>query len=180
MRKIDIKLFEQYIDDYKKLVYSICLSFVKNPYDAEDLAQETFIAAYRHFGSFDNKNPKSWFCTIAANKCRDYLKSPARRIHPVETQDLAYISDTATPVAEAVERMAADEQTLRLCSRLKEPYRSVAVAHYCRDETLTEISERTGENRKTVATRLYRARNLLKIMLKEELDHEAVSQRASN
>lgn len=155
-------------------MYSICLSFVKNPYDAEDLTQETFVSAYKSFGSFDNKNPKSWFCTIAANKCRDFLKSPARRISLVDTESLGYIRDDSATVFEEVERRAGNEQAYLLCCRLKEPYRSVAVAHYCNDETLTEISERTGENRKTVATRLYRARNLLKIMVKEELYEEPV------
>lgn len=132
------------------------------------------MSAYRSFGSFDDRNAKSWFCTIAANKCRDFLKSPARRIYAVDSQDLVYLPDEAVPVADEVERRDADGQTLHLCNRLKEPYRSVAVSHYCHNETLTEISARTGENRKTVATRLYRARNQLKIMLKEGLYEEPV------
>jgi RNA polymerase sigma factor, sigma-70 family len=167
--QIDVKLFETHIDNYKDLIYAICFSFVKNPYDAEDLAQETFVAAYRNFSGFDNKNPKSWFATIAANKCRDFLKSPARRVSLVETGDLEYISDTAFSVEEEVERNIAEKQAHALCCRLKEPYRSVALAYYCDDETITDISERTGDNRKTVATRLYRARNLIKIILKEEV-----------
>lgn len=126
------------------------------------------MAAYRNYETFDNRNPKSWFAMIAANKCRDFLKNPARRLTPVDTKDLEYISDGAVSVEEETERTAGNERVYYLCARLKEPYRSIAVAYYCHDETITEISNRTGDNRKTVATRLYRAKNLIKILLKEE------------
>ncbi len=168
MRQIDTKTFETYIDTYKSLVYTICLSFVKNPYDAEDLAQEAFVSAYKSFAKFDPKNPKSWFATIAANKCRDFLKNPARRVVTVDNDDLAYIRDKDASVEEQVEQAAAEERAAQLCSQLKEPYRSVAVAYYCHDETITEISARTGDNRKTIATRLYRAKEMLKKLVKED------------
>ena len=53
---------------------------------SEDIAQETFISAYKHFEDFDGNNEKAWICRIATNKCIDYLKSSARRIIP-ETED---------------------------------------------------------------------------------------------
>ncbi len=141
---------------------------MKNSFDAEDLAQETFLSAYKHLASFDNRNPKSWLATIAANKCRDFLKSPARRVAAVDTEDLAMICDESESVETAVEGKIGDETVRRLCARLKEPYRSVATAYYCFDKTITEISDETGDNPKTVATRLYRAKSLLKTLVKEE------------
>ncbi len=132
------------------------------------MTQETFLSAYKHLASFDNRNPKSWLATIAANKCRDFLKSPARKVSAVDTEDLALICDPDESVEHQVENRIGDETVLRLCSRLKEPYRSVATAYYCFDKTITEISAQTGDNPKTVATRLYRAKSLLKAMVKEE------------
>ncbi len=149
-------------------MYTICYSFVKNSFDAEDLAQETFLSAYKHLASFDNRNPKSWLATIAANKCRDFLKSPARRISAVDDADLVMICDERENVETAVETKIGDENVRNLCARLKEPYRSVATAYYCADKTITEISDETGENPKTVATRLYRAKALLQTIVKEE------------
>lgn len=50
----------------------------KNYFDAEDLAQQTFLAAYQNYERFDGNNFKAWLTTIAANKCKDYLKSKTR------------------------------------------------------------------------------------------------------
>lgn len=168
VKPIDSGQFENYIEEYRKLVYSVCYSFTKNPFDAEDLAQETFLAAYKNFDKFESTNPKSWFCTIAANKCRDFLKSPARKITAVESEDLAYISDSAPATEAELEVRQGDQNVREVCERLKEPYRSVAVAYFCFDETLTEISHKTGDNVKTVATRLYRAKKLLQVIVKED------------
>ena len=160
--------FSDYIEAYKNLVYTICYSFVKNGFDAEDLAQETFLSAFKSFDRFDRRNPKSWFATIAANKCRDFLKSSARRVTAVDAADLEYIADTAPSVEDEAEVKFSQEEARRLCGRLKDPYRAVAVAYYCEDLTLAEISKLTGDNPKPVATRLYRAKKLLKIILSEE------------
>lgn len=168
VRQIKTQQFNSYVDEYKNLVYTICFSFVKNNFDAEDLAQETFISAYKHMESFDNRNPKSWLATIAANKCRDFLKSPARRIITVDTDDLSYISDHHDSVEAEVERKSEDENIMRLCKLLKEPYQSVAISYYCLDKSINEISLENSENPKTVATRLYRAKNFLKTIIKEE------------
>lgn len=166
--RIGSATFSDYIEEYKNLVYTICYSFVKNSFDAEDLAQETFLSAFKSFDRFDRRNPKSWFATIAANKCRDFLKSPARRVAAVEAADLEYIAGNAQSVEDEAEMQFSQEEAYRLCGRLKEPYREVAIAYYCEDLTLSEISKKTGDNPKTVATRLYRAKKLLKLILEEE------------
>ncbi len=168
MAEIEKETFEYYIDAYAKSVYALCFSFVKNPFDAEDLSQDVFLSAYKSFDRFDAKNPKSWFLTIAANKCRDYLKSATRRLVVVDTDDLAYIEDGGESAEQATERADADAYVARLCERLKEPYKSAAELYYCRGMTAQEIARQTNENPKTVATRLYRAREMLKFMVKED------------
>ena len=51
---------------YEKYIITICFSFTKNYFDAEDLAQETFLSAYRHLESFRGGNFKAWLTAIAA------------------------------------------------------------------------------------------------------------------
>lgn len=53
------------------------------------------------------------------------------------------------------------------CEALREPYRSVAVEYFCEDMPLSQIAERTGEPLKTVQTRAYRAKKMLRENLKE-------------
>ena len=123
--------FEGFIRQYERLVITICLSFTKNYFDAEDLAQETFLSAYRSLDRFDGRNPRAWLAAIAANKCRDYLKSPARRVTSLCPEELACIEDERdSPENGAVEKDTA-ERVLGLCGKLKEPYRTVATAYFC-------------------------------------------------
>ena len=72
------------IDSYQNLIFSICYKMTSDYFASEDLAQETFLSAYKHLGSFDGRYEKAWLCTIAANKCRDYLQSAGRRSIPME------------------------------------------------------------------------------------------------
>ena len=53
------------------------------------------------------------------------------------------------------------------CEALREPYRSVAVEYFCEDMLLSQIAERTGEPLKTIQTRAYRAKKMLRENLKE-------------
>ena len=62
------------IDQYQNLIYSICYRLTGDYFEAEDLAQDTFLSAYKNLSSFDGKNERAWLCRIATNKCIDYLK----------------------------------------------------------------------------------------------------------
>lgn len=168
MRDIRNDQLAGYINSYGRLVFSVCLSFTGNYFDAEDLAQETFLAAFKHFDSFDGKNPKAWLTAIAANKCRDYLKSPSQCIEKLTEEDWADIEDDgATP-----EEKALDNETkgrvLKLCQRLKEPYRQVALSYFISGVKISELSRKTGVGLKTLQTQLYRSKILLRKLWKEE------------
>ena len=154
--------------DYSRLIFTICYSMTHDYFEAEDLAQETFLAAARNLDHFRGDNPKPWLTTIAANKCRDYLKSAARRIAPSEDSMLETLGHVPSPERE-VENRNVEEILFELCKSLKEPYREVAVRHFCRQESASEIADSLHMNLKTVQTRLYRARAMLKIKWKEDI-----------
>lgn len=157
---------------YKGLVIAVCFSMTKNYFDAEDLAQETFLAACRNFSRFDGKNTGAWLTTIAANKCRDYLRSAAFHNVPLSDADLELLEDRGPSPEESAERASSDSLVWRLCGKLKEPYRSVAEAYFCREKKLSELAEETGESLRTLETRLYRSKKLLRKLWKEETEHE--------
>lgn len=54
--------------------------------------------------------------------------------------------------------------------RPKSPYKEIAIAHFCKQMSVTEISQKEGKNPKTIQTQLYRAKNMLKKMLAERSD----------
>ncbi len=157
-----------YIEQYSRLILTICYSMTRDRFDAEDLAQETFIAAYRNLDDFDGRNIKAWLTTIAANKCRDYLKSAARRITPAAGENFEEMRDDSALPEDMLLRDDSERRMRALCGKLKEPYQTTACRHFCDNRSAGEISAETGRNIKTVQTHIYRAKAMLRELWKEE------------
>ncbi|MBZ9687051.1 sigma-70 family RNA polymerase sigma factor [Clostridium estertheticum] len=168
MMAIQKQQFANYIKQYERLIITICLSFTKNYFDAEDLAQQTFLSAYTNFAKFDGVNFKAWLTTIATNKCKDFLKSPARVINSVLPEDFEKLVDTGDSPEDVLLKKHSKEKIYILCDKLKEPYRAVAVNYFCEDIKLSDMAKDTGQSLKTLQTHLYRSKKLLKTLWKEE------------
>lgn len=168
METIDIRTFTAEIERYKSLVFQVCNSFVHNYLDAEDLTQETFLAAYSKLESFDGQNFKAWITTIAANKCRNFLADPRRRMQMVSQETLGELESPGPTPEELVIHTDQKKRLYELCRNLKEPYREVAVAYFCKNKKLSEVAAETAVPLRTLETRLYRAKKLLREAWKEE------------
>lgn len=160
--------FVNYIKQYERLIITICLSLTKNYFDAEDLAQQTFLAAYKNYKNFQGENFKAWLTKIAVNKCKDYIKSPARKINSLTDEDYEYLEDKKGSAEDNVMKKDTSQKIYDLCNKLKEPYRTVAVNYFCKDIKLSYMAESTGQKLKTLQTHLYRSKKLLKVLWKEE------------
>ena len=56
-------------------VYAVCMSYLHNSDDAEDIMQDTFVTAMRKLDTLNNpEKAERWLIKIAANKCKDYIK----------------------------------------------------------------------------------------------------------
>lgn len=125
---------------YQRLIYTVCLQFVHDPHTAEDLTQETFLSA---FGSIDRCEPayhKQWLVRVAANKCKDHLKSAWVRKVETHEQDTLPEPHDAPPPGTALQSVEPDPQDafLRqenaeeldaLIRGLREPYGKVATMY---------------------------------------------------
>jgi RNA polymerase sigma-70 factor (ECF subfamily) len=153
---------------YGRLIITICTSYTGNYFDAEDISQQVFLTVYKNMHKFHGGNLKAWLVKIAINKCKDYVKSPARDIQNLELEDYNSIKDSSILPLETLEIKYSTEQVYNLCRKLKDPYKTVAVNYFCKDMKLSDMAKQTGENLKTLQTRLYRAKKLLKVLWKEE------------
>lgn len=165
---IEKEQFSNCIKQYERLIITICLSFTKNYFDAEDLAQQTFLSAYKNCEKFDDRNLKAWLTTIAANKCKDHIKNKARIAVSLSNEDYEGLEDNSHSPEDTVVKKCTDERVHNLCNKLKEPYRTVALNYFCKDIKLSHMSRDTGQSLKTLQTQLYRAKKLLKDLWKEE------------
>lgn len=164
------------MDRYKNLIFSICLKMTGDYFTAEDIAQETFISAYTHYDSFDGQNEKAWLCRIASNKCLDYLRSAQAKTDPVEDEFIessegqTVVGFTAAKNDPAAIYEAQDVMsTLKNCmAELPDGYSEIAYDHFIRGKTAREISEEKGINLKTIQTKIYRAREMLKKSYRKE------------
>lgn len=129
----------------------------QNYFEAEDMAQETFLSAYEHLNHFDGQHEKAWICRIAVNKCLDFLKK-SRRCTVPETEELLMCLADKEQVEDTVMQEEVRRELKDTCESLKEPYREIALAHFYEEKTAEEIAKRYGKNIKTIQTQIYRAR----------------------
>jgi RNA polymerase sigma-70 factor (ECF subfamily) len=156
------------IEDYQKLVFSMCYRISGDFFAAEDLTQETFLSAYQKLESFDGSNEKAWLCRIATNKSIDYLRNAGRRQIPTEA-DFFWSQEEQRGTPEQV--IIEDEIRQKIadcCDRLKPPYDEIARAFYLEDRSPTEIANTGNRKLKTVQTQIYRARDMLRKIYNEE------------
>ncbi len=67
--------FEKIVSENKNRVYNTCLSFIKDPSDAEDIAQEVFIEVFQHIDEFKGKSSLStWIYRISVNKSLEFVR----------------------------------------------------------------------------------------------------------
>lgn len=151
---------------YERLVYTLCCRMTGNPFDAQDLTQETFLAAYQKLSDFDGLHEKAWICRIATNKCLDYLKNTARRAEPAENETFTGIPDQKANPEIAYLLDESKKEVLALCRQLPPPYDEIAEAHFYEEKSIKEIAEEKGRNYKTVQTQIYRAKALMKKQMK--------------
>ncbi len=174
MERIDSKKeMIRLIDQYQNLVFSICLKLTGDYFVAEDLTQETFLAAYKHLKQNVPEAEKAWLCRIASNKCIDHLRATARRGISTEEEQ---IHNLAQPEKEEPLRQVLNSEILEelrmCCNALSPPYREVAIAHFLEGKSAKEIAEESQIGINTVKTHIHRARELLKKSYRKELLQE--------
>jgi len=162
------QMLENAIKEYGRLILTICNSMTGDHFEAEDLAQDTFLSAYRNLDSFDGANMKAWLATIASNKCRDYLKSAARRSIPAPDEVFDQTADKELIPEEKLLEKDTEEKLRGFCESLKEPYRTVAVAYFMEHKNAQEIADAAGKNIKTIQTQIYRTKAMVQKLWREE------------
>lgn len=169
--------FSDLMQQYQKLVYTVCLQFVRDPHAAEDLTQDTFLSAFTSIDRCDPAFHKQWLVRVAANKCKDHLKSAW--VRRVEAQDHESLPEPrGAPPGTALTPADPDPQDLylkqlesaeleQMVRGLREPYGRVATMYLLEDLTVAAIAEALGRPPTTVQNQLYRAKALLRRQISE-------------
>ncbi len=152
--------FEELVRRHRGRVYALALRICRNPDDAEDALQETFIAAYRALPRFDRRaRVSTWLYRIATNKCYDVL---ARRRPAVDAAALPEAADPHDPFA----RSEREAQLTRALDALPDAFREAALLCDVCGLTPAEAGEVLGVPEGTMKSRSFRARGLLAVALR--------------
>ena len=166
----DTNAFRSIVEKYQSFVMAICLNITRDKYEAENLAQETFIQVYRSLKNYQFKGFKTWIGRIATNKCIDYKRKMKRQTsHEVYYIDeVEYVPDERVSVQDNLIDKEDREKIKIFCDKLPEKYSGIIKKYYLYDESCKTIADEENISTRTVESRLYRAKKMLKAMWEED------------
>lgn len=170
----DTRAFDELITLHRQRVFAIAFQILRNEDDAMDVAQETFIKAWRSLAKFDGGHPLgTWLRRIATNGAIDVVRR--RQAHPqceIDDRDLAVDpASRTTPARPAAPGAAMDLRDLRCrldraLAALSPDHRAVVILREVEELSYEEIAGRIGCSVGTVMSRLFYARRHLQSQLK--------------
>ena len=171
--------FDQLVIKYQKRIFNLSYRMLGNYEEANDLAQETFIRAYKKLGSFRREASfYTWLYQLATNLCRNKLRQWQRK-GQFQTQSLHNpagdgrqelinsISDQTDGPDKILEKKDLEQCVQRAIDSLEDDHRMVVVLRDMQGLSYQEIAAILSCQEGTIKSRLHRARNELKERLKD-------------
>jgi RNA polymerase sigma-70 factor (ECF subfamily) len=162
--------FERLFDEYSAAIYTYALRMVGDADRAADIAQDTFIKAYRKLDTLtDATSTRSWIYRIATNTAIDEMRG-RRRVRPMGDDADMYAQrrdDRPGPEAEVIGSML-DERIGRALLRLKPNHRQCLLLSDLEDMSSRQIGEVMGMSHGAVRVLLSRARGEMRRHLATE------------
>lgn len=172
--------FAEIVRGYQRRVYGVAMRMTRRHEVADDIAQETFIRAYRSLDRFELGRPLGpWLVKIAVNLSINYLNGPARREQALYTEDSpdGPVEPAASPDpsrepmdSNPLRRLQTSEFACALrgaLEKLSPEHRAVFLLKVDEGLKYDEIAVALEISRGTVMSRLFRARSHLKTMLED-------------
>ena len=161
-------MIDQYIRQYGKRLFGLCMTLCADPYEAEDLYQETWLKVVRNISRYDPAREfEPWLTKICVNTYRNTLRRIARS--PVLSFRDTREKDTMMQSVPAPEKKDY-EPLYEAVRNLPEKMRLTVVLFYFEDMDIRSTAEVLGVPPGTVKSRLSKARKLLKEVLGDETD----------
>jgi RNA polymerase sigma-70 factor, ECF subfamily len=174
----EAQAFQELVERHQERVFGLVRHYTRNPAEVEDLAQETFLKAFRRLESFQGQASFfTWLHRIAVNTCLDFLKrksrSPVATVEDPEAVGQGGQVRVAPPHAR-LEREEIARVTHLVLDGLPEIFRTVLVLREFEGHSYQEIADLVGVSIGTVESRLFRARARFKRGLVERFPEYAL------
>jgi len=169
-QKGDTEAFEELVERYKGMIFTMIHRILGQPGEAEDVAQDVFIRAYKALPKFRREAKFStWLYTICHNLCITEAKKRRRE------RDLLTRMESCGSSVEAVhERREIQEKVRALISELPPVYSSAITLRHIHGLSYQEISEILGQPLGTTKSTILRAREQLKRLVLERIGWDVI------
>jgi RNA polymerase sigma-70 factor (ECF subfamily) len=166
--------FRALVERHRGLVHAICHRYFRDPTDAEDATQETFLTVLRRASTFRGEAQVStWLYRVAVNTCHDMARHRARRPQtPVE--DIAAVVDRHEASTDDLDALDLSDVLREALATLDDETRGLLMLCTIQEVPYAEVAEVYGIAVGTVKSRVHRARaklaELLAAMLDDDID----------
>lgn len=146
--------FDGLVERYQRDVYRLCYRYLNNHEDANDVAQESFLRAYKAISRFRGDSAFStWLYRIAVNACLNFRA--ARRPAPEELPE--GLPDRGAPALERIEREERSRLVRKAVTRLPDRQRATLILKVYHDLSHEEVARILGSTVGTVKANLFHA-----------------------
>lgn len=163
-----------FVRAHQQPVYRLALSILDDPAEAEEAAQDALVAALNALDTYRGDSAfTTWLYAITLNTCRTRLRKHRSRDRLLDTlKALFHLNgDGVSHPEESAIRTEADEAVARAVNSLDEKHRLTVVLRYFNELSIAEIAQLLDISEGTVHSRLFTARERLRVMLR--MDHFA-------
>ena len=153
--------FSELVSRYKNLVYSIILRMVTDTEEANDLAQEVFIKAYKNLNKYHpDFKFSTWIMRITTNHVIDYRRKKKQQTVPLDDMEYA-ASANSSPEERYIEKESA-LALKRIVEALPDMYKIPIILYHQQGLSYQEIAAVIDEPLSKVKNRIFRGRKMLK------------------
>ncbi|TXD84846.1 sigma-70 family RNA polymerase sigma factor [Subsaximicrobium wynnwilliamsii] len=175
--KGDTSAFTVLVDNYKDLVFTLALRMLKNREEAEEVAQDTFIKAYKSLANFKGDSKFStWIYRVAYNTCLDRIKKNKKHLNDVPIDE--FTEHELKTIDNALQQLMTAEknETIKKCiAQLPSDDAFLLTLYYFDDLSLEEISKVVDLTPNNIKVKLFRFRKKLASILKVQLEPEIIA-----
>jgi RNA polymerase sigma-70 factor (ECF subfamily) len=160
----DMTAFDELMIRYERQIYRVCYRFVENRDDAMDLAQEVFIKAFEHLGSFRRESSlKTWLYRIAMNHCINHVKKHSQEFVEVNEYTGSVMSSVQLQLEEREER----EHLRRMVQQLPPKQKAILELRINEHLSYEEIAHISGRSVSTIKASVFFALEKLRKLVKD-------------
>lgn len=173
--KGDQSAYATLVERYQNYVFTIVLRYVKSREDAEEVAQDIFVKAYRSLADFKGTAKfTTWLYTITTTTCITFLRKKKLEVHSLDNEKVFAAADNLDGgiSANQIEQKSKVTMVNEAIKLLSPDDAQVITLFYKGEQTLEEIAQILGKEPNAVKVQLHRARTRLKEKMQKHFSAE--------